>query len=85
MEMTNKNTYVVVFMGAKRLYEQACSALSESSEFGDYVKHAKAMKDLCYAQALYYEGYMTKEQLDNIAIHGTGIAYSCLARFAVVD
>ena len=84
--MKNKNTYVVVFMGAKRLYDNAVSALARcSDEFNEYAKHSKAMRDLCFAQALYYEGQMSKEQLDNVEVHGTGIAYSCLSRFDVLD
>ena len=85
LSLKNKNTYVVLFMGANRLYDKAISALAKSPiEFEEYLKHSKAMKELCFAQALYYQGYMSPEELDNVQIHGTGVAYSCLSRFDVV-
>ena len=33
--------------------------------------------------ALYYQGYMTQEELDTPSIHGTGMAFYCLDCFFV--
>ena len=36
------------------------------------------MSKVSYVMALYYEGYMTREQLEDFEIHGSGKAYFCL-------
>lgn len=35
-------------------------------------EHIKAMMELCYVQALFFHSYMTKEQLEDYTVHGTG-------------
>lgn len=43
----------------------------------------EAMTQYCYGYALYYEGYMTPEQLEDMTQHGRGKAYFCLKRYFV--
>ena len=75
---------VLVFMGAKRLYGNALEDLSKASLSDSlFTEHIKAMMELCGAQALFFHGYMTKEQLEDYTVHGTGVAYGCISAFLV--
>ena len=75
---------VLMFMGARRLYGSALESLSKAG-LGDslFREHIKAMMELCYVQALFFHSYMTKEQLEDYTVHGTGVAYSCISSFMV--
>ena len=75
---------VLVFMGARRLYGSALESLAKAGLRDSlFTEHIKAMMELCYAQALFFHSYMTKEQLEDYRVHGTGVAYSCISSFMV--
>lgn len=80
----HRRVFVVLFKGANRLYEEAISSLKKCSvELPNVLQHLNAMKELCYIQALYYEVYMSKEDLNDVEVHGTGKASICLQLFMV--
>lgn len=83
-DVSNKQVFVMVYMGAYRLYEEAASSLAECSvNLPNVLQHLDMMKELCYIQALYYEVYMSKEELEDPEVHGSGKAYVCLQIFMV--
>lgn len=41
------------------------------------------MSYYCYAYALYYEGYMSPEELQDYSKHGRGKAYYCMNKYFV--
>ena len=73
-----------LYMGSSSLYKTALESFQKSSNPEALVEISGAMQKLMYAMALYYQGYMTQEELDNPSIHGTGAAYYCLDNFFVV-
>ena len=44
----------------------------------NFIQFVEVMSKVSYVMALYYEGYMTREQLEDFEIHGSGKAYFCL-------
>lgn len=69
-------------MGSHVRYDEALkhfrqSALPLPNDFIDFVE---VMSKVAYSAALYYEGYMTQEELEDFDVHGTGKAYFCITR-----
>ena len=84
MNVSKKQVFVVVYMGAYRLYKEAASSLAECSvDLPNVLQHLDMMKESCYVQALYYEVYMSKEELIDHEVHGSGKACMCLQLFMV--
>ena len=75
--------FVCLYMGSSSLYKDALANFKKSSNPESLVEICTAMHKLTYAMALYYQGYLTQEELDNPNVHGTGTAYYCLDCFFV--
>ena len=75
--------FVCLYMGSSSLYKDALANFKKSSNPESLVEICTVMHKLTYAMALYYQGYMTQEELDNPNVHGTGTAYYCLDCFFV--
>ena len=75
--------FVCLYMGSSSLYKDALTNFQKASNPKSLVEISTAMHQLTYAMALYYQGYMTQEELDNPNVHGTGTAYYCLDCFFV--
>ena len=68
-------------MGSHARYEEALKHFTKSAfPMPDaFVGFVTAMSKAVYCMALYYEGYMTQEQLEDFSIHGSGKAYFCIS------
>lgn len=69
-------------MGSHVRYDEAlkhfgCSALPLPDDFIHFVQ---VMSKVAYSAALYYEGYMTQEELEDFDVHGSGKAYFCITK-----
>ena len=66
--------FVCLYMGSSSLYKTALESFQKSSNPEALVEISGAMQKLMYAMALYYQGYMTQEELaDRSGVAVTGI------------
>lgn len=72
-----------LYMGSKYLYNEGLRYYNVARAPSNFSEVMTTMRDLSYTQALYYQSYMTDEQLANPNVHGTGIACFCLDEFFV--
>lgn len=77
--------FTCLYTAARNLYREAVNNFKKStlSLSSNLCCFCEEMSNFCYAYALYYEGYMKKEDLTNVAVHGRGKAYFCLNRYFV--
>lgn len=72
-------------MSVHRHYDEAIKSFQRSTLPlpDEFIAHLEAMSQLCYGIALYYEGYMSAEQLEDFSQHGSGKAYYCITQLKV--
>ena len=77
--------FVSLYTGAYDLYESAFDWFSKATTHlpQDILEFAKAMSDYCYALTIYYEGYMTDKDLQDVTKHGRGKAFRCMSTYFV--
>lgn len=69
-------------MGSHVRYDEALKhfGCSASPLPVDFIQFVQVMSKVAYSAALYYEGYMTQEELEDFDVHGSGKAYFCITK-----
>ena len=85
MAPDNTALFEAVYMSVHRRYDEAIKSFQRSALPlpEEFIAHLEAMSQLCYGLALYYEGYMSEEQLEDFSQHGSGKAYYCITQLKV--
>ena len=81
----NHQVCVPVLTASRNYYRSAYDFFSKSSNRmkQDLIDFCEAMSQYTHALALYHEGYMTSEQLEDYNVHGRGKAYRCMTFYFV--
>ncbi|KAM7456097.1 hypothetical protein BLSTO_03147 [Blastocystis sp. subtype 1] len=78
----SRRLFTTVYMGSHVRYDEALKhfRLSASPLPDDFIHFVQVMSKVAYSAALYYEGYMTQEELEDFDVHGSGKAYFCITK-----